>query len=322
MRYPWLRDSWQQLMQALQQQRLAHAIGILWQPELATDNLLQTLSQRLLCLTPKPLSACGKCKSCQLFQAGTHPDFYRLGEADARIGVDDIRQLSTRLSSTANQGQSKVALLMRAEQMTDAAANALLKTLEEPTDDTYIVVAPSRYGQLLPTIASRLQRYQVQPPKRDILQQWLAQYSGQVAIDESVLQRFTERPLAALAYLQQSDTEVTDHTEQLLLALVQQQPWPTLNDREQAGDWLQASIETLQELVRVSSALNHQQLRYPQLQTAIKQWLIQAAVDVDSLQHWLHQAQQLLRWQHEQKGLAINLLLQQQWLTWQHGQRW
>src|SRR5690606_26412999 len=109
----------------------------------ASDTLIKTLSAWLLCLTPtgKP---CGQCKSCKLMQAESHPDFYLLQPnpelKTPTIGVDAIRGLTNSLQETANQGHNKVAVIEQADRMTVAASNALLKTLEEPQANTYIIL--------------------------------------------------------------------------------------------------------------------------------------------------------------------------------------
>ncbi|RUO25646.1 hypothetical protein CWE09_02650 [Aliidiomarina minuta] len=214
MKFPWLRGTWMQLLQSRQHNRLPHAIGIPWLPELATDKLLDQIAQWLLCTeagrNPELKKACGTCKSCLLWQSGSHPDFYRLGEEeDKSLGVDVVRKLQTQLASSANQGGNKVALITFAEKLTTQAANALLKTLEEPPSNTYIIVASARFSQLLPTLRSRLQFYPVQRPGLEELADWLQTYTEQPVAAETWLQSWLSRPLSALQKLT-SDTEQGD----------------------------------------------------------------------------------------------------------------
>ena len=119
--------------------------------------LADQLAARLLCLQPQELSACGECKSCHLLAAGTHPDLYLLEpeEADKAIKVDQIRELVDFVVQTAHLGGRKVVVLEPAEAMNPNAANALLKSLEEPAGDTVMLLISHQPSRLLPTIKSR-----------------------------------------------------------------------------------------------------------------------------------------------------------------------
>ncbi|RUO31732.1 hypothetical protein CWE12_01660 [Aliidiomarina sedimenti] len=205
MKLPWLRATWQALMQAAQNQRLSHGLAIIWNPQLGSDRLLDQLSQWLLCQHSQgQMKACGQCKSCLLWRAQGHPDYHRIGDNDdSSIGVDAIRQLQQRLSTSANQGGHKVAVIAEAEKLTVAAANALLKTLEEPPAATTIIVASRRYQALLPTIRSRLQYYPVTRPGITQLAQWLTQYGEQPVNATETLRVWCDAPLTALERLGQ-----------------------------------------------------------------------------------------------------------------------
>lgn len=127
MSLPWLRDAWLQITADFHQQRLGHAHCIPERNELGAEAFTQALVDFLLCLAPDK-RACGQCKSCLLRQSGTHPDYYLLASEDNKaIGVDKIRELTSQLQHTASQHGAKVAWIKNAEQMSVAAANALLK---------------------------------------------------------------------------------------------------------------------------------------------------------------------------------------------------
>lgn len=210
MSMPWLRPTWQQLMTAARHGRLGHAIGIGWYPELGSDALIQEFAQWLLCQQKAHATrACGHCKNCLLMDSGHHPDLIQFGhDANQSIGIDDIRAVQQKLSQSAHQDGEKVATLVNAQLLTTAAANALLKTLEEPPGATTVIVASNAWQRLLPTIRSRLQHYPVVAPNVEELAQWLSQQSQQPISAQASLHGWCEKPLAALELLQQGQALV------------------------------------------------------------------------------------------------------------------
>jgi len=138
--------------------------------------LAERLMARLLCQKPEGLDACGQCKSCYLLAAGTHPDNFVLEpeEADKAIKVDQVRELVEFVVQTAQLGGRKVVLLEPAEAMNLNSANALLKSLEEPSGDTVLLLISHQPSRLLPTIKSRcVQQACPLPGEADSLA-WLA----------------------------------------------------------------------------------------------------------------------------------------------------
>ena len=110
------------------------------------------------------LNACGQCKSCQLYQSKTYPDQLTVSTETKSIGVDDIRKAGRFLEKTAQIGQVKTVMIPKAEKMTVAAANALLKTLEEPSASSILILLTSDVDTLLPTIISRCRLIALRPP--------------------------------------------------------------------------------------------------------------------------------------------------------------
>lgn len=101
--------------------------------------------------------SCGLCTGCRKVVGGQHPDLLcvEMEEGKTRISIDQIRELSAFLSLTPLESRCKVAVVDDAAFMNDAAANALLKTLEEPPAQSVLVLTTCRLGALLPTIRSR-----------------------------------------------------------------------------------------------------------------------------------------------------------------------
>ncbi len=144
---------------------VAHALLIHGEGGLHKLHLARQVGHALLCARPAADGhACGACKPCLLLRAGNHPDWIEVTPEDsAVIKIDQIRALSERLSKRPQIGDRQVALIFPAERMNVAAANALLKTLEEPVPDTHLLLVSDRIGKLSATIRSRCQRLPVVP---------------------------------------------------------------------------------------------------------------------------------------------------------------
>ncbi|MFI3247374.1 MAG: DNA polymerase III subunit delta' [Ferrimonas sp.] len=158
---PWLEQPWQQWLSQFQQQRLAHALLIQGSQGCGKTQLAAQMVQTLLC---QHGSGCGHCKSCQLLASDNHPDKIELLPEGNQHKVDSVRALIGQLESTAHQGGARVVVIHQAERLNVAAANALLKTLEEPMPNVYLLLLSNQAGQLLATITSRCQRLLISEP--------------------------------------------------------------------------------------------------------------------------------------------------------------
>lgn len=172
--YPWLEQAWDALGDYLREERLPQALLIHGPEGLGKRSLADAFAQRLLCQegggTP-----CGQCAGCRLWEAGTHPHFYAVGpeEPGKAVTVDAIRALTRRFSLKPQYSEWRLALIDPADAMNSAAANALLKTLEEPPERSLIILLSSAPGRLPATVMSRCQRLPVHPPSRAQALDWL-----------------------------------------------------------------------------------------------------------------------------------------------------
>lgn len=157
-----------QLRNAWQADRLPHGLIFAGPAGVGKGTAAQALAAWFLCEHPGGEDACGKCPSCHLVAAGTHPDYHviyrqliRLEKKDSKardLSRDLIRDyLLEPASRKALQGRGKVFIIEEAETMNRDAANAMLKTLEEPQGRTLIVLLTDQPHSLLPTIRSRCQ---------------------------------------------------------------------------------------------------------------------------------------------------------------------
>ena len=175
----WLSPVREEFRKRLQGDRLAHAFLLSGQPGTGKQGLAMEMAAALLCLE-NSLPACGSCRSCQLLVSGAHPDFRILsfelnksGKLRTEIVIDQVRQLISFLQLTTTISEKKVALVQPAEAMNRNAANALLKTLEEPPGDAVIILLSHDPSRLPVTIRSRCQKLQVRSPDTDTALAWL-----------------------------------------------------------------------------------------------------------------------------------------------------
>lgn len=249
--YPWLAKLWRQWVQAKQQQGLPHALGIPWQPSAGSEALLDALTAWLLCQQPTN-KACGQCKSCLLQQAGNHPDLLRIQpEEGKKIGVDRIRELQNQVWQHASQGGATVIVIEKAEQMTEAAANALLKTLEEPPANNYLIICPERFSRLLPTVRSRLTVYPLPKPSIEEVQGWLQRHTQGTVTDADVLSEAQVHPLTVLNRLQAGHQGPEDE----VLAVFQGQRIELPDKAPAQLDWLDALMLSLVRGMRAAQRL-------------------------------------------------------------------
>lgn len=176
---PWLDATRDSLWQAHRLDRLPHALLFAGPRGVGKRLLVRCLAQSLLCTNPTEQgNACHRCRECHLFSTGTHPDFHAIGPDDAgksrEIKVEVIRELVRSESLTSNRGSYKIVALAPAEAMNTAAANALLKTLEEPSSGTLLCLVAENPGDLPATIRSRCQIQRIPVPSRTEALSWLS----------------------------------------------------------------------------------------------------------------------------------------------------
>lgn len=199
---PWLTPFYEQLQQTYFQGRFAHGLLFTGSGGIGKFKLAKQLAQFLLCTNKQHNDACYQCHSCQLFSANNHLDFHLLSaESGKSIGVEQVRGLINALNERPQLGHNKVVLIKDAQLLTESAANALLKTLEEPQGDSYLILLARTHHQLMPTLLSRLQQTHLHTPDDTSLINWLNQLGYQVS-DLGVIRWFQNSPLALLNHLQ------------------------------------------------------------------------------------------------------------------------
>ena len=228
--YSWHAQTWQLAQAAVA--RGAHALLIAGARGVGKREFALRLANSCLCEDRgRDASPCGVCESCRWFLAGTHPDFALLepirdepeGEGAGKSGVtarehpinvDQIRRLGESLALSSHRQSGKVVIIYPAETMNPAAANALLKNLEEPPSRTLFILVAHRPALLAPTVLSRCQQLHIKVSDRDAAERWLKQQG----IDDAALHLALcgGAPLEALA---SATDELQSRRPQLLRSL-------------------------------------------------------------------------------------------------------
>ena len=210
-------------------QRWPHALLITGRRGLGKRLLALHFARALLCEAPLDSGeACGACPSCGYVAQGTHPDLQLIEPVtydeegnrtptDA-INVERVRELIEFSQLSAHRQRAKVGLIAPAEAMNAAAANAFLKTLEEPPAGTFLLLVSHQPARLAPTIVSRCRRLPAPEPDRAAAAAWLTQNSIGNADPELVLAQAGGAPLFALAL---ADADIQRERDHLLLQLAQ-----------------------------------------------------------------------------------------------------
>jgi len=234
----WLTSHQQLLSQQYSHATLPHAILISGISGAGKVELAQWLINILSCQQPveaqsknshQVLRHCGHCKSCLLLKSNTFPDHLNLIAEKTNLGVDDIRFANSFLQKTAHLGKYKTMLINHAQSMTPSAANALLKTLEEPSEHSIIILITNDIAMLLPTIVSRCRVLNIRPDigaalLNELAEQVVAQNKDSAFInltqlpelcDKSIHDAFVEFKQCYINYLTNQQEE-----ESLLLTLL------------------------------------------------------------------------------------------------------
>ena len=177
------------LRNAIALDRVAHAYLFSGPRGTGKTTTARLLAKAINCLAVEPGDRpCNVCVNCQAINDGASPDIIEIDAASNR-GIDDIRDLRERVRYAPGQLRSKVYIIDEAHQITGAAANAFLKTLEEPPTHTRFILATTDPEELLPTIVSRCQRFEFRRVGLDDMVRRLAAVAAveAISIDDEAL---------------------------------------------------------------------------------------------------------------------------------------
>lgn len=204
---PWIVESVNEVKSTLARGRLGHAVLATGTAGIGLDQLGPMLAKTILCEQASNSAERCSCRSCVLLAAGNHPDFLTVSrEADAGvIKIKQVRELIDFLQITSHYGK-RVVVVNEADTLNLNGANALLKTLEEPVNNAFLILLTEQPQRLLPTIQSRCQRLVVRSPSRqesDAL--FLAQ--GEADLNEYIRGRYSDRPIQLLQWIEDGSVD-------------------------------------------------------------------------------------------------------------------
>lgn len=203
----WHQPVWDKFARMLKQDAMPHALLLSGPEGVGKSYLVKQLAAQLFCeQTTGELAHCGVCPACQLMQAGSHPDFRWVtreltakNELSKEIRVDQVRDTIHWLGLTSHSGRRKMVVIEPAERMNWNAANALLKSLEEPPAGTLIVLITAVPGQLAATVRSRCQQIKIALPEKQQGLSWLQSQLDKSDDVEALLAQGGGAPFKALA---------------------------------------------------------------------------------------------------------------------------
>lgn len=253
--WPWQQRIWQRLCEQKHAGALAHAHLFSGEKGTGRAAFAREYASFLLCAEPDGNSACYQCRSCRAGGPDHHPDLLMVlpEEGKKDIRVDQIRELTDFLGRSSFSGLARVAIVLQAERLTLAAANALLKTLEEPAESAYLLLAGISPGSLLPTIRSRCQLLPLPAPDPETAADWLC---GRLSGDkfesrEQLIELFDvygNRPLELLDALNSGQTSGFFALRQSLTDLLKGQISVQHAARESAKSGDSATFEHLDRI--------------------------------------------------------------------------
>lgn len=338
---PWQQRVLDRALQSLATGRLPHALLLCGPGRLGKRRTAEALAQAILCVTPQATgAACGACTSCSQFQtryqrdpvetredgSAAHPHGHP-GHPDARfvgfalnekanpkkmfqeVVIEQVRDLRTWLTLTPAGDRGKVALIEPAHRLNQAAANALLKTLEEPVSARYLILVTDQPARLPATIRSRCHRYALALPPLPEAMRWLVGQGVDAAAAEAALAANLGHPGLALEEIREQGTGLRREVAEDLAALALGRSWPLDVAAAWAADRPEPRLRLAGEVVREFAA---GRARGAAGQGALAQAGLGATTHLARLAAWFDQANRaraLLRTPLRQDLLLAELLM-------------
>ena len=248
--FPWQSMHWQVLIELYQQNKLPHAILLQGQQGLAKGIFANRFIKTLLCEQISEQGvACGRCRSCHLLQAKTHPDLFLLSsdEDNPVIKVDMVRELRQLLQQSSSVTNKQVVLVESIDAMNSAAINAFLKTVEEPKDNVYFLLVSHQFTLLPATLRSRCQSFTFycHAHSHEAIQ-WLCDQGFDEHKSQAALQQVNGAVLMALKLLQTEDALSLEDVLKDMIALMLDNDNPLVISER----WRHADFEQLLDILQ------------------------------------------------------------------------
>ncbi len=189
----------------ISRERIPHAYLFTGIPGVGKTSTAKALTIALNCRNPIDVDGCGQCPVCRQVRGGNFPDFICVKPDGQNIKIEQVRGLNRTLSFPPVTGCYRVSVIQQAATMTAEAANAFLKTLEEPPPQNILVLTTTEPFDLLPTLVSRCQRVAFQPLAVEEMAQWLIREKGVDPASAGILSKASEGSLGVALKILESD---------------------------------------------------------------------------------------------------------------------
>lgn len=205
--YSFQMPTWQLFLQQGAAESAGHALLLHGPKGVGKMQFAQSAAAYLLCETPQEGLACGGCRGCHHLKNHTHPDYFEITALPpaTTIKVDQIRRLTDQLSMTPQGATGRqVVVVQWIDSLHTAAANAFLKTLEEPLGHVSFLLLSEELSTVMPTVLSRCQRLSMRPMDAELALDWMQTQRPEDSPEalRALLQLAHQAPLAACAYAQ------------------------------------------------------------------------------------------------------------------------
>ncbi|MCE5259293.1 MAG: DNA polymerase III subunit delta' [Chloroflexi bacterium] len=234
------------LNHALRNERLAHAYLFAGLERVGKDTLATEFAAALNCMGQEP--PCGECPACRKTLSGAHPDVITIMPQNGKIKIEQIREMQRQMALSPYEGRLRVCLISSMHLATTEAANALLKSLEEPPSRVVLLLTAISIELLPPTLVSRCQVLQLRPVAGDTILHTLRRREGQNQQQAELLSRLAAGRIGwAVAAARDAGLVATYHkqTESLLQLLEHNR-----GERLRAAEGL-SKRENLREILQV-----------------------------------------------------------------------
>lgn len=310
--FPWHSEPWQRVVDARAAARLPHALLLAGPPGLGKVAFARRLSEALVCAQPIGSGdACGVCAACRQSLAGCHPDQHWVSpeEPGKMIRIDTIRALTAKSVLAAQEGGYRVFVIDPAEQMNRAAANALLKTLEEPVSRSVLVLVSSHPDRLAATIRSRCQVVRFNLPAIAEVRTWMHARAQGCELDDA-LAISGGAPLRALKALEEGWVEAGRRISAELASLKQRSSNPLQVVEEWEKRPLTLIFDSLKrcisDMIRLGSGLSNARIFHPGMRTELQS--LGQGIDLQMLYRFNDELLQLDR--DSSRNLNVQMMLE------------
>lgn len=257
---PWQARQWQVMGTAITRGQLSHALLLTGPVGVGKRHFASVLARSILCTRPGESGlACGACRSCTLFEAGTHPDFIQVEQEEGSkiVKVGDLREFNRKVFLTSQLGHGLVGMLDPIDELNRNSINALLKCLEEPPAGVHLILVGERWASLPATLRSRCVMLRFPLPSNTIVQDWLKTQVQPGSHTKTVWTRYAAESSQRLAWLTTLADVCNDKEDLTIVA----ERWQKLD--AELPNLMNCLIECTALLIKLKSGLSIEEAAVP-----------------------------------------------------------